>query len=32
VVAGTFADRDNAEAQVKKLAADGYKAFIQEKE
>jgi N-acetylmuramoyl-L-alanine amidase len=32
VVAGTFKNRDNAENQVKKLNADGYKAYIQEKE
>jgi N-acetylmuramoyl-L-alanine amidase len=32
VIAGTFSNRDNAEAQVKKLAADGYNAYIQEKE
>ena len=32
VIAGTFADRDNAEAQVKKLQADGYSSYIQEKE
>lgn len=32
VVAGTFSSRDNAEAQVKKLAADGYSAYIQEKD
>lgn len=32
VVAGTFADRDNAESQVKKLKSDGYSAYIQEKE
>jgi N-acetylmuramoyl-L-alanine amidase len=32
VVAGTFSDRANAEAQVKKLADDGYSAYIQEKE
>jgi N-acetylmuramoyl-L-alanine amidase len=32
VVAGTFSSRDNAEAQVKKLAADGYSSYIQEKE
>ena len=32
VVAGTYSNRDNAEAQVKKLAADGYSAYIQEKE
>ena len=31
VIAGTFSNRDNAEAQVKKLAADGYSAYIQEK-
>lgn len=31
VVAGTFADRDNAEAVVKKLKADGYESYIQEK-
>lgn len=32
VVAGTFSNRDNAEAQVKKLNSDGYSAYIQEKE
>jgi N-acetylmuramoyl-L-alanine amidase len=32
VIAGTYSSRDNAEAQVKKLAADGYSAYIQEKE
>lgn len=32
VVAGTYSSRDNAEAQVKKLNADGYNAFIQEKQ
>lgn len=31
VIAGTFSDFDNAEAQVKKLSADGYSAYIQEK-
>lgn len=32
VVAGTYSDKTNAEAQVKKLAADGYSAYIIEKE
>jgi N-acetylmuramoyl-L-alanine amidase len=32
VISGTYADRDNAEAQVKKLTADGYSSFIQVKE
>ena len=32
VIAGTFSSRDNAENQVKKLGADGYSSYIQEKE
>lgn len=32
VIAGTFTSRENAEAQVKKLAANGYSAYVQEKE
>jgi N-acetylmuramoyl-L-alanine amidase len=32
VVAGTFSSRENAETQVKKLQADGYSSYIQEKE
>lgn len=32
VVAGTYSDRANADAQVKKLKADGYSAYVIEKE
>lgn len=32
VIAGTFADYDNAERQVKRLISDGYNAYIKEKE
>jgi N-acetylmuramoyl-L-alanine amidase len=32
VIAGTFSEYDNAETHVKKLIADGYNAYIQEKE
>jgi N-acetylmuramoyl-L-alanine amidase len=32
VVAGTFSSRENAERQVEKLNADGYSAYIKEKE
>lgn len=32
VIAGTFSDRDNADAMVKKLEADGYKAYVAKKE
>jgi N-acetylmuramoyl-L-alanine amidase len=32
VVAGTYSNKSNAEAQVKKLASDGYSAYIIEKE
>jgi N-acetylmuramoyl-L-alanine amidase len=32
VVAGTYANRDNAEAQVARLKKDGYSSYIQEKE
>ena len=32
VIAGTFADYDNAENQVKKLIADGYNAYINKKD
>lgn len=31
VIAGTFSDYENAERQVKKLNADGYKAYINKK-
>ena len=32
VIAGTFSDRENADNQVKKLEADGYSAYVQEKD
>lgn len=32
VIAGTFSSRENAERQVEKLNADGYSAYIKEKE
>jgi N-acetylmuramoyl-L-alanine amidase len=32
VIAGTFSSRENAERQVEKLKADGYSAYIKEKE
>lgn len=32
VIAGTFSSRENAERQVAKLKADGYSAYIKEKE
>jgi|SRR5690242_8861711 len=32
VIAGTFADKDNADALVKKLEADGYKPYINKKQ
>jgi N-acetylmuramoyl-L-alanine amidase len=32
VIAGTFSSRDNAQKQVDKLKADGYSAYIKEKE
>ena len=32
VIAGTFSNYGNAENQVKKLIADGYNAYIQEKD
>ena len=31
VIAGTYENYDNADQQVKKLLADGYNAYIQEK-
>ena len=32
VIAGTYANRDNAEDQVKRLIADGYNAYAKKKE
>lgn len=32
VIAGTYSDKTNAEKQVKKLLAEGYSAYVQEKE
>lgn len=32
VIAGTFADRDNADAQVKRLIKDGYNAYVKKKD
>ena len=32
VIAGTYANYDNAEAQVKKLIADGYNAYVNKKD
>jgi N-acetylmuramoyl-L-alanine amidase len=32
VIAGTFSNSDNAEAQVKKLKEDGYNAYVNEKQ
>jgi N-acetylmuramoyl-L-alanine amidase len=32
VIAGTYADYDNAETQVKKLIADGYNAYVNKKD
>ena len=31
VIAGTYENYDNADQQIKKLLADGYNAYIQEK-